>query len=101
MSKNAKKFQKRQAGKHNQRCSVTPDKVRYRDLEQAKNALFHFKRNAKEQKAATGSTTYNQKRPYECSACKGYHTTSQELGRVKNEVVREKELTIADLILSA
>ena len=101
MSKNAKKFQKRQASKHNQRCSATPKKARYRDLEEAKDALFHFKRNAREQRAATGSTTYNQKRVYECAGCKGFHLTSQELGRVKNEVVREKELTIADLILSA
>ena len=54
MSKNAKKFQKRQASKHNQRCSATPKKARYRDLEEAKDAMFIFKRKAKEQRAATG-----------------------------------------------
>ena len=101
MSKNARKFQKPQASKHNARCSLTPDKLRYRDMKEAKYDLTRFRARAAEDIRTKGSTTFNQKRPYECSGCKGYHLTSQELGNVKNEVVRAKELTIADVILSA
>jgi hypothetical protein len=101
MSKNARKFQKPQASKHNARCSATPKKVRYRDHEEASDALFRFKRNGKGEMADYGSTTFKQKRIYECSGCKGFHTTSQERGNVRYEVIRGKELTIADLILSA
>ena len=35
MSKNAKKFQKPQASKHNSRCTQTPSKERYRDMKVA------------------------------------------------------------------
>ena len=101
MSKNAKKFQKPQASKHNARCAQTPEKLRYRDMREAKSDLTRFRARAAEEVLTQGWTTYNQKRVYECAGCKGFHLTSQELGRVKNEVVREKELTIADLILSA
>jgi len=101
MSKNAKKFQKPQASKHNARCAQTPEKLRYRDMREAKSDLTRFRARATEEVLTQGWTTYNQKRVYECAGCKGFHLTSQELGRVKNEVVREKELTIADLILSA
>ena len=101
MSKNAKKFQKPQASKHNARCAQTPDKLRYRDMREAKSDLIRFRARAAEDMVHQGWTTYNQNRVYECAGCKGFHLTSQELGRVKNEVVREKELTIADLILSA
>jgi hypothetical protein len=99
MSKNAKKFQKHQLSKHNQRCSATPDKRRYRDDQEAKRDLRNFRARAAQDLKTKGSTTYNQKRTYLCSGCNGYHLTSQELGRVKFEVVRE--LTIQDLILSA
>ena len=101
MSKNARKFQKPQASKHNARCAQTPDKLRYRDMKEAKRDLTRFRARAAEDMRTQGWTTFNQKRPYECSGCKGYHLTSQELGKVENEVVRAKELTIADLILSA
>ena len=101
MSKNARKFQKPQASKHNARCTATPKKVRYRDHEEASDALFRFKRNSKAEMADYGSTTFKQKRIYECSGCKGFHTTSQARGQERYEVIRGKELTIADLILSA
>jgi hypothetical protein len=101
MSKNARKFQKPQASKHNARCAQTPDKLRYRDSKEAKRDLTRFRARAAEDMRTKGWTTFNQKRDYECSGCKGYHLTSQELGNVKNEVVRAKELTLADLILSA
>jgi hypothetical protein len=99
MSKNAKKFQKHQLSKHTQRCAATPDKRRYRDNQEAKRDLRNFRARAAQELKTQGYTTYNQKRTYECSACKGFHLTSQELGRVEFEVVRE--LTIQDLILSA
>ena len=101
MSKNARKFQKPQASKHNARCSATPKKVRYRDHEEATDALFRFKSNARHQMSDFGSTSFRQKRVYECSGCKGFHTTSQERGNVRFEVVRAPDLTIAELILSA
>jgi hypothetical protein len=101
MSKNARKFQRPQASKHNSRCSATPKKVRYRDHEEASDAMFRFKRNRKSELAEFGSTTFKQKRIYECSGCKGFHTTSQERGNVRFEVLRAPELTIAELILSA
>jgi len=101
MSKNARKFQKPQAIKHNSRCAQTPDKLRYRDMKEAKRDLTRFRARAAEDMRTKGWTTFNQNRHYECSGCKGFHLTSQELGRVENEVVRAKELTIADLILSA
>ena len=101
MSKNAKKFQKPQASKHNSRCTQTPSKERYRDMKEAKRDLRFFRSRAVEDMQTQGWTTFNQKRVYECSGCKGYHLTSQELGRVEFEVVRAPELTIADLILSA
>ena len=99
MSKSAKKFQKPQSTKNSQRCAATPEKRRYRDNQEAKHDLRNFRARAAQDMKTKGFTTYNQKRTYECSACKGYHLTSQELGRVKFEVVRE--LTIQDLILSA
>ncbi|NCA08270.1 MAG: hypothetical protein EBS85_06055 [Micrococcales bacterium] len=99
MSKNARKFQKHQLSKHNQRCSATPDKRRYRDNQEAKRDLRNFRARAFQELKTMGYTTYNQKRTYECSACKGFHLTSQELGRVEFEVVIEP--TIKDLILSA
>ena len=101
MSKNAKKFQNPQASKHNTRCRQTPDKERYRDMKEAKHDLRYFRSRAASDMQTHGFTTYNQKRVYECSGCKGYHLTSQELGRVKYELVRVQKLTIADLILSA
>lgn len=101
MSKSAKKFQKPQSTKHNQRCYATPTKRRYRDNQEAKHDLRKFRARAAEELKSQGFTTYNQKRTYECSACKGYHLTSQELGKVEFEVVSTKELIIADLILSA
>ena len=101
MSKNAKKYQKPQSSKHNARCVQTPDKLRYRDSKEAKHDLTRFRSRAAEDMKTKGWTTFNQKRVYECSGCKGYHLTSQELGRVEFEVVRAPELTIAELILSA
>jgi len=101
MSKNARKFQKPQASKHNARCAQTPDKLRYRDIKEAKRDLTRFRAIAAAEIRTQGWTTFNQKRPYECSGCKGYHLTSQELGKVENEVIRSKEITIADVILSA
>lgn len=101
MSKNARKYQKPQTSKHNARCSATPKKVRYRDHEEASDALFRFKRNGKSEMAEFGTTTFKQKRIYECSGCKGFHITSQERGKVRYEVLRTQVLTIQDLILSA
>jgi hypothetical protein len=101
MSKNARKYQKPQASKHNTRCSATPNKVRYRDHEEATDSLFRLKSKAKHEMSDYGTTTYKQKRVYECSGCKGFHITSQERGNVRYEVVRAPILTIAELILSA
>ena len=101
MSKNAKKFQKPQASKHNQRCSATPKKARYRDMKEAKVDLRYFRSRAAEDIQIQGWTKFNQKRVYECSGCGGFHLTSQELGMVEFEVTPFKELTIAELILSA
>ena len=39
MSKNAIKYRKPKAIKHNQRCTANPDKVRYRDTKEAQRAL--------------------------------------------------------------
>lgn len=101
MSKNAKKYQKALVGKQKSRCSATPKKVRYRDHEEATDALFRFKSKAMHEMSDFGSTSFRQKRVYECSGCIGFHTTSQERGNVRHEVVRGQVLTIADLILSA
>lgn len=101
MSKNAKKYQKPLASKHNARCSATPKKVRYRDHEEASDALFRFKRQGKAELADYGSTTFKQKRIYQCSGCKGFHITSQNRGQERYEVVRAPAITISDLILSA
>ena len=101
MSKNARKFQKPQARKHNNRCLQTPDKERYRDMKEAKHDLRYFRSRATSDMQTQGFTTYNQKRVYECSGCKGFHLTSQELGRVEFEVVMAQELTISSLMLSA
>ena len=48
MSKNAKKFQKPQASKHNSRCTQTPSKERYRDMKEAKRDLRFFRSRAAE-----------------------------------------------------
>jgi hypothetical protein len=101
MSKNARKFQKTQGGKHNARCLQTPDKARYRDMKEAKLDLRYFRGRATSDLQNQGFTTFNQKRVYECAGCKGFHLTSQELGRVQFEVVSNQELAISSLMLSA
>ncbi|MFM8927814.1 MAG: hypothetical protein ACKOFA_06450 [Rhodoluna sp.] len=77
MSKNAIKYRKPKASKHNQRCTANPDKVRYRDTKEAQRALSTMRHLGKKELEEKGRTKWNQKRYYHCPDCNGYHTTSQ------------------------
>ncbi|MEY4655325.1 MAG: hypothetical protein ACK5GF_00610 [Rhodoluna sp.] len=78
MSKNAIKYRKPKASKHNQRCTANPDKVRYRDTKEAQRALSTMRHLGKKELEEKGRTKWNQKRYYHCPDCNGYHTTSQD-----------------------
>ncbi|MFN5160246.1 MAG: hypothetical protein ACK5CU_06405 [Rhodoluna sp.] len=78
MSKNAIKYRKPKASKHNQRCTANPDKVRYRDTKEAQRALSTMRQLGKKELEEKGRTKWNQKRYYHCPDCNGYHTTSQD-----------------------
>lgn len=77
MSKNAEKYRKPKSSKHNQRCTATPDKARYRDTKEAQRALSTMRHLAKVELAEKGKTKWRQNRYYHCPDCNGYHTTSQ------------------------
>jgi hypothetical protein len=93
MSYKAAKYQKQQGSKHNQRCKQTPDKVRYRDTKEAQRALTRLRAHAKRELAEFGETKFHQDRYYFCAGCKGYHTTSEEVGYGRG--TRTVDLTLA------
>lgn len=84
MSYNAEKFRKPKGKKHNQRCSISPDKARYRDTKEAQRALSTLRGMAKKELAERGFTRYEQDRYYHCNGCNGYHTTKQKPGEGPN-----------------
>jgi hypothetical protein len=53
-------------------------KIRYRDHDEAVNALHHAQNMRVIATELTGSSTRNEKRTYFCGLCKGHHLTSQE-----------------------
>jgi len=79
MSKSAENHRRQNIGRHNAPCPVHPGKIRYRDDQQAKRALSTMKTRARIELEKYGSTEFRQNRVYECTACRGWHTTSQPL----------------------
>jgi len=58
MSYNAVKYQKPKARKHNQKCTATPDKIRYRDTKEAQQALSMFRARRKADLAKKGYSRF-------------------------------------------
>jgi hypothetical protein len=81
LSYNAAKYQKPKASKHNQKCTLTPDKVRYRDPKEAQRALSMFRTRRKKDIARKGQSRYLHDSYYLCDGCNGYHLTKQVPGQ--------------------
>jgi hypothetical protein len=92
MSYNAEKFRKPKGSKHNQRCSDSPDKARYRDTKEAQRALSSMRSRGKKELAEKGFTKFKQDRYYHCPACNGYHTTKQKFGEGRGKKTIDFEL---------
>ena len=80
MSYNAVKYQKPKARKHNQKCTATPDKIRYRDTKEAQQALSMFRARRKADLAKKGYSRFQHDNYNLCDGCNGYHLTKQRPG---------------------
>jgi len=54
------------------------NKVRYRDIQEAKQALRRAKGAARVELELYGQTKRAERRIYFCAPCRGYHTTSRD-----------------------
>ena len=67
----------------NQCFAYVQAKTRYRDKDEALEALHSCQRKAKSDIRDFGQTGWNQQRVYKCEHCKGWHLTSQPLTNQK------------------